>query len=421
MTDDANLGDASGDARSSASAVSPGPQTPPTRRAGTFVVPKAWPIVLGAALLITLASAGVFLAKKQLRNDVPETRSAAPVTLDLSTTEASAPSSPHAVEGLPANKILNSGAEAMKAAADELGDGLHSAPGTVNELPAAPGGGGNEALQGAAKEAGKRFAPKSDAGDDLSTSESSSAETEQQNDFVNPAVAAAISNARLADEVAGLKQALQSDLSKLTENLSEERQRAADQAEEIARLEAELQRLRLGGAQDAARAAVVLDQLAAKARSGAPFRRELDAYFAMRPEAPPDPALDLYADKGLPTAQSLKLAFPAVRDAALKASRKEAANDLIARLGANLAGLVRLRPARPLKGASAAAVISRAEALVEAGDVVGAVAELGGLTGAARAAFSPWIADASARIAGERALAGASDRLLGDLKDGAGR
>jgi hypothetical protein len=68
--------------------------------------------------------------------------------------------------------------------------------------------------------------------------------------------------------------------------------------------------------------------------------------------------------------------------------------------------VVSIRPiGEDVQGQDPDAVAARAEAMVEAGNLAGAAAELESLSGAAAEAASGWLADAQARLAAEAALA----------------
>lgn len=383
---------------------------------------KAAPLLLGAFLLIGLAAAGVILARRQMRQEdrVPAAAAApAETRIELPATP-SAP--PHAAEAPDPRKILNNADDALKAGAATIEEESPSIHGTISELPPPPlpgPEGSNAALQDAAKDAARLLVPDTD---DPSTIDLSAPPGEALDDppgrgasadFVTPPVAAAIDNARLAEEVAGLKAAVKADVAGLTSALAAERRRGEEQAAEIARLNGELDRLRSDGA-PGARAALALDALKERARAGGAYRAELDAYVATAAVAAPA-ILAAHADAGLPTPQGLKARFPELRNAALARIRRGAAKGPVDGLGASLAALVDLRPAHPQSGPGPVAAISRAEAKLEAGDLAGALGEIETLSGAAAAAFAPFIADARARLAAEAALAAADRALLAAL------
>lgn len=379
----------------------------------------AAPLLLGAFLLAALAAAGVYLAKRQLGREpgvaveaASPAQSAAPgPTLDIP--EPAGP--PLAGDGQAPGKIFNQAIDGVKAGAAAIHSAAPSADGSIGALPPAPEAGeGNEALQHAAKDAAKRLAPKPQTAPeiDLSTGDGEAAlETLEREAAAQPTPG--FSPPPVAHAGAGIGEALTLDIARLAGSLETERQHTERQTAEIARLNSELAALKAQGSQQArtAKAALLFGALAEKARSGAPYRREFDDY-ARAAGGAPSPPLATGADAGISSLAALKLEFPGVRDAALAAARREGARGPIAHLRANLASLVRLRRAAPADGAGASAIFSRAEAKLYADDLDGAVADLGGLTGAARVQAAPWTQKASARVHADAALADINRTLV---------
>lgn len=393
---------------------------------------RAAPLLIGALLMVALAGAGIFLAKLQLRKEEPPAAGIAAPEPSPSATVIEIPMAEpptHAGESPPPEKIFNNATDTLKAGAEAIRGAGPSAPGAITDLPPPPASVGNDAIQKAAKDAAKLLAPKREESSTIDLSapepeaaieglERAAAADAASGDFITPPVAAALENARLAEEVAGLKRALQSDISGLGSVLQTERQHAEEQKAEIARLNAEMERMRASGmpAVQRARAALALSALSQKTLLGEPFRTEFDAYKALEPDAPVLAALQFYADQGLATAPAFRARFPGLRDSALARARREAASGPIAQLGANFASLINLRPAAPQAGASAAAILSRAEAKLAADDLAGAIAELDTLTGGAKAVFAPWLAEVRARLGAEAALRAASSAELASFE-----
>ena len=360
-------------------------------------------LLIGGAIAAAVVVTGVLLAKRQLGQAPPiGVEAVAPTTaektLDLS---ASVEAPAHAVESPSPEKIFNATNDQIKAGADAIAQaGAQAgaqAPGTITELPPPPDDFGGAGLQDAAKDAAKLLKPETDA-IDLSSQDPQ----------------AAISGLERAAEFAIPESALTLEVASLAGSLDAERRRADAQAAEIARLNAELRRLKADGAPDSrrAQAAIALAALAQQARSGGAYRAEYDAYRRMAPESPALQPLAARADAGLPTMAVLAKNFAGPRNDALDIARRAAAKGPLARLGASVAALVDLRPARPIDGADAAAVLSRAEARLEADDLAGAVAEIGALQGAEAAPLAPWVAEARARLDAEAALQAEIDRNL---------
>lgn len=206
----------------------------------------------------------------------------------------------------------------------------------------------------------------------------------------------------LAAEVAALKEqvarigtggAVPADVTAAVEaaetRLKEAEARAADlarQAEEAAAL---------------ARRAAALDRIAAALDSGAAYAAALRDIDGTLP-----PVLADHAAAGLPTIASLRDSFPAAArdglEAALRANMGESWTDRVSNFLRSQTGL---RSLTPREGDDPDAVLSRAEAALEAGDVAGALAELDRLPDAAKPALADWTASARVRLEAEAAFA----------------
>jgi hypothetical protein len=119
------------------------------------------------------------------------------------------------------------------------------------------------------------------------------------------------------------------------------------------------------------------------------------------------PALARFATIASPTEAALRLAFPAVARAALKASTPATAHaPLLERMWTRAQSLVTVRQGdRVIVGDPAAGTIARARRTLEAGDLPGAVAVLSTLQGPAAREFSTWQAQAQALLDARAALA----------------
>ncbi len=108
----------------------------------------------------------------------------------------------------------------------------------------------------------------------------------------------------------------------------------------------------------------------------------------------------------VPSLLSLQTSFPEAARPALKAARKAVAGSGIGeRLGAFLIAQTGARSLTPHEGTDPDAVMSRAQAAVDAGDLARALQELGGLPEAGQAMMSGWITGAQKRIAAADAVA----------------
>lgn len=188
---------------------------------------------------------------------------------------------------------------------------------------------------------------------------------------------------------------------------------AATAAEErLAAAEAEAARLRAEAeaAANAARSRAAMSHLRAALESGAPLAPVIEDLSAAGLTVPE--ALTTLPD-GAPTLAALQDSFPEAARAALAASLPVTAGaDWQSRLGAFLQAQTGARSLDPREGTDPDAVLSRAEAALEAGDLPAALAELEGLPAEGRAETAAWEAQAAARIA----ATGAADALAAEIQ-----
>jgi hypothetical protein len=191
----------------------------------------------------------------------------------------------------------------------------------------------------------------------------------------------------LAQREAADMQALHGSVSALQQkmdDLSGQTKSLAAQAGAVPKLSAEADRLGR------------MMQAAARLSAGQPL--------GTLPDAPP--ALTRFATTAPPTEAALRLSFPAAASAAEKAASVTAAHPGFWRgIWLRVASLVSLRQGdRVILGNPASGTIAHARALLDAGDLPGAVAILGALPPASAAAMAPWLDDARALIAARQAL-----------------
>ncbi len=122
------------------------------------------------------------------------------------------------------------------------------------------------------------------------------------------------------------------------------------------------------------------------------------------PNAPP--ALSLYASTPPPTEASLVLSFPeAARQANLVSVERVQGKSFWTRVLARMEGLVTItNGAHVVVGAPAAAITAQAQALLDAGDLAGAVAALDGLSPETQAGLGDWLTQARNLLAARAAL-----------------
>jgi hypothetical protein len=171
----------------------------------------------------------------------------------------------------------------------------------------------------------------------------------------------------------------------------------------VAKLEAEINK-GMAGTKSAA-AAIAFANLSSAVAEGRPYATELATIKSFVPDPGDLGPLPAYADKGIPTVLELTRSFAASRDAALAAAAPTPSGSLIDRLLASASTLVKLkRVDEAATGDSASAVLARAEALLDKGDLAAAVKQIETLDGAPREAFKAWLDDAQARLAADAVL-----------------
>jgi hypothetical protein len=167
---------------------------------------------------------------------------------------------------------------------------------------------------------------------------------------------------------------------------------------------------------DSGGAAVVLavSHLGSALATGQPFRPELDALTAI---AAADSALAAqvktltqpFADRaavGVPTLVDLQARFPATAKAVAAAAQQSTSGEPSAEGWMNrvLGWLdTTVRPVGDVPGDDPKSRVARAEARLAAAELAAAVDELKGIDGPPAAAAAPWLADAEARLAADRA------------------
>ncbi len=163
--------------------------------------------------------------------------------------------------------------------------------------------------------------------------------------------------------------------------------------------------------------ALAIGQLRQAATGGAPFAVELEAARALAPGAdgigddgPGGGLEDAFAalaahSGGIASRAQLARALPATMDAARQAERLAAAEGWLDRTLARLEGLVSLRSLDGAReGSDATAIAARARALLDAGELAGAVDELAALSAPAAAVAADWLAAARAHLEVHAAL-----------------
>ncbi|WPZ35621.1 mitofilin family membrane protein [Thalassobaculum sp. OXR-137] len=121
---------------------------------------------------------------------------------------------------------------------------------------------------------------------------------------------------------------------------------------------------------------------------------------------------------GVPSEADLRARFPAVAASVIDASIVGADDGVVGTALTRIASLVTLRRTETEEGDDIDAIVNRAEAAANAGDLPGAVQALGALDGDPAKVAAPWIAEANARIAVDRAVRTLQSRALATLSGG---
>ncbi len=141
--------------------------------------------------------------------------------------------------------------------------------------------------------------------------------------------------------------------------------------------------------------------------AGRPYKAEL-VLFANTPGIEAEvKTLMTHAETGVPSRATLIERFPAAAAGAVR--NADRGDDLLSQTIAKLKGLVQIRRVAP--GDDLDGRLARAELLLKAGDLPGALAALDGLPDGAAKALASWRADAQARLDAERALDRATQAL----------
>ena len=242
-------------------------------------------------------------------------------------------------------------------------------------------------------------------------------------------VTAKIDNAPLQNEIAELKAAMESQTATLSEALEIERARSAALAEEIAdlrndldatkslqntsiesevaSLKAELAALRESrsdGNMDQLSAIIALNALQDAIERGGEFTNQLDLAGRYFSDHAALEDLSGFASSGVATTQSLKAAFPDAAREIIAAAGTAEATGLIGKLGARAKNAINVRPADATEGDSAGAIVSRAEAAVQAGDFDQAILNLSELPDEITRAADGWIDAAKQKVVAAAAL-----------------
>jgi len=188
-------------------------------------------------------------------------------------------------------------------------------------------------------------------------------------------------------------------------------------SENVARLEGRVVALEAGQqrALDAAGAALAAATLADAAGGARPFAQELASLERVLPLSPEVRALARLAQDGAPTRAGLADDFETLAGRAAVAARDPGRNaDFLARLRHALSSIVSIRKVGSTQGDTPDAILGRAQASLNEGDIEGALVALGHLPASAQTVLAPWRAAAERRVEIDRHIAAIrADALAG--------
>lgn len=161
--------------------------------------------------------------------------------------------------------------------------------------------------------------------------------------------------------------------------------------------------------------------LAAASNDSGAYSAELDAVETAaldQPEIAEAIATLRSHEGGVPSEADLRSRFPSVAASVIDASIVGASDDVVGTALTRIASLVTLRRTETEGGNDIDAIVNRAEAAANAGDLPGAVSALGALDGDPAKVAQPWIAEAEARISVDRSVRTLQSRALATLSGG---
>jgi hypothetical protein len=167
---------------------------------------------------------------------------------------------------------------------------------------------------------------------------------------------------------------------------------------------------------DAAVAALAVATLAEAAGTSRPFGPELLALERVLPGSPDLRALEPLSRTGAPTRAGLATQFGNLAGRAASAARNPGVEaDLFSRIRYALSSIVSIRYVGSTKGSTPDAMLARAQALLDEGDVEGAVAALDPLNDSSRDVLAPWFVAANRRIEIDRHVSAVRTDALAEL------
>jgi hypothetical protein len=166
----------------------------------------------------------------------------------------------------------------------------------------------------------------------------------------------------------------------------------------------------------AATFAMAFANLRAAVDAGRPYVAELSTLAALSPGAGDVGELLDYEDEGIPTLRQLTISFKETRDGMAPNPAVADSDSVLDRLMSSAESLVKVRRVDgSAEGDAPDAILARAEAKLEEGDLAAAVEEVATLQGPPRDAFATWLDQARARLSAEKTLQRLQNILLVSL------
>jgi predicted nucleic acid-binding Zn-ribbon protein len=169
-----------------------------------------------------------------------------------------------------------------------------------------------------------------------------------------------------------------------------------------------------------ANSAIAVSALRDSVNSGRPYATELTTVSALSDGAEQLKALAEHENTGIPTVPMLASSFATLLEKARSAETGDEP-DLVSRLLGSAQSLVKVRRIdEQAEGSGPTAILARAQAQLEAGNLREAVLQVEALEGPLAQLFGPWIDDALARLDANTALQQLQEALLVSLANSDG-
>jgi hypothetical protein len=194
----------------------------------------------------------------------------------------------------------------------------------------------------------------------------------------------------------------------------------------IAKLEAALPELstaidRSSASAKSGVAAIAFANLRNAVADGRPYAAELAALRSLIPDPGDLGALPSHADTGIPTVAELSASLTKLAEASAAQPAAPAETSILDSMVASAKSAISIRRiGADVTGDEPAAVLARAEAALQQGDLAAAIKEVESLPAPSRDAFAGWLDDARARASANDTLSKLESTVLASLGGGLG-